>query len=184
MDPYSTLTQYASTNQIIFSFVKNIDNKLLFIKKFTEFDNRVIYYVQQYLQKHKKINKTTTHKNIIRKAMQLYDGWIYGNTIYYKDTLSNQQLLSTLVHEYVHYLRKKEGKFIYNSHKNIFIEECIAELSSIYFINRIEDNPFILNKKNQANVINNIISNYYLDLSFETAKQLLDNILNEKLLYI
>jgi hypothetical protein len=184
MDPYVILIQYGPTSKLIYSFIKNIDNGMLFIKKFTEFDNRTIYNVQHYLHKNNKIKKNTSHKNIIRKAIILYDGWIYGNTIYYKDTLSNKKLLSTLIHEYVHYLRKKEGKFLYNSSKNIFIEECIAELSAIYFINSIENNNFIFNVNFLDNFIIDINSEYNLNLKLETAKQLLDTIINEKLLYI
>jgi hypothetical protein len=184
MEPYHMLTQYASMNKLIYSFVKNIDSGLLFIKTFTEFDNRTIYNVQHYLQKNNKIKKYTSHKNIIKKAIMLYDGWIYSNTIYYKDTLSNKKLLSTLIHEYIHYIRKKEGKFIYNSSKNIFIEECIAELSSIYVINNIEDKYFIFDDNFLENFINDIISDYNLNLTLESARQLLDYILNEKLLYI
>ena len=67
---------------------------------------------------------------------------------------------------------------------NIFIEECIAELSSIYFINNIEDKYFIFDDNFLEKFINDIISNYNLNLTFESARQLLDYILNEKLLYI
>ena len=184
MDPYYILKQYASSNTLINSFVKNIDTGLLFIKKFTEFDNRTIYNVHHYLQKNNKIKKYTSQKNIIKKAIILYDGWIYGNTIYYKNTLSNKNLLSTLIHEYIHYIRKKDGRFIYNSSKNIFIEECIAELSSIYFIKNIEDKKFIFDTNFLDNFINDIIFDYNLNLTLDTARQLQDNILNEKLLYI
>ena len=54
MKPYYMLMKYASMNKLINSFVKNIDTGLLFIKKFTEFDNRTIYNVRNYLQKNKK----------------------------------------------------------------------------------------------------------------------------------
>ena len=184
MEPYYVLKEYASTNKLIYSFVINIDTGLLFIKKFTEFDNKTIYNVKHYLQKNNKIKKYTSNKNIIKKAIMLYDGWIYGNTIYYKDTLSNKNLLSTLVHEYIHYIRKKEGKFIYNTSKNIFIEECIAELSSIFFINTIENKDFIFDNNFLEKFINDIICDYNLHLSLESARKLLDYILNEKLLYI
>lgn len=183
MEPYAMLAQYVSTNTLIKSFVNHIDNGLVCIKKFTEFDNRTINNVRHYLQKNK-IIKNSSNKIIINKALTLYDGWIYGNTIYYNDKLSNKILLATLIHEYIHYIRKKEGKFIYNSPKNIFIEECIAELSSVYFIKTIEDKNFVIDPNNINDIISNIITNYNLNLTLEYALQLLDYILNEKLLYI
>jgi len=154
--------------------LKNLQN--LIIELFITFT--IIY------KKKNKIKKYTSHKNIIKKAIILYDGWIYGNTIYYNDKLSKQRILSTIIHEYIHYMRKKERKFIYNSSKNIFIEECIAELSSVYFINTVENKHFRFDDNFLENFINTIISSYNLNITVELARQLLDYILNSQLLYI
>ena len=163
MKVYKILKRYSIKNKLIKSFVKNIDNGLIQIKKFSEFDNRTIWNVKKYLKKRK--IKCTTSKNVIEKALILYDGWIYGNTIYYNDILDNNKLLETLIHEYVHFIRKKEKKFIYRSDENIFTEECIAELSSIYFMNKLTDCNYIFTNKFLEIFINEIILNYNLDVS-------------------
>ncbi len=94
------------------------------IKTFDQLDGRVLANIRQYLRKmgiHPK-----TREETVRWAKRKFSGWVYGNTIYYKVVSSKREMLDTIVHEYVHWKRKKLGVYKYKTPRQKFVEEVTA----------------------------------------------------------
>jgi hypothetical protein len=91
---------------------KRIGDKSIQIRPFSQFDKRVLANIKKYCPIESEIHKK-------------YDGWIYGNTIYYNE-LSNGCIMDTIIHEYIHWKRKKSKQFRYRTPMDIFIEEGLA----------------------------------------------------------
>jgi hypothetical protein len=102
------------------------------VKPFYQFDNRVVAHMRPYLKKRRM--KRSTKADIVRSAGILYQGWIYGNTLYYKNGMKACDIVETILHEYVHWRRKCEGLYKYCTANDKFIEECFANIVSQYWI--------------------------------------------------
>ena len=135
---YSILLKHRHRYNFINDFIININTNQCVIKKFTEFDNRTIAQVRLYLKKLRL--PRNTKKEVIQNAINQYSGWIYDNTLYYNNSLNNSEIISTIIHEYVHWKRKKEQVFKYRTANDIFLEEFFAEYVSKVYMN-------IFNKK-------------------------------------
>ena len=94
------------------------------IKTFDELDGRVLANIKLYLRKmgiHPK-----TRAETIRWAKRKFSGWMWGDNIYVKVVPSRKETLNTLVHEYVHWKRKKLGVYKYRTPLQKLREETLA----------------------------------------------------------
>ena len=157
------------------NFIYNLKNGTFNVKTFSQFDNRTIANVKLYLKK-ERLPRSTKEK-VIQSALKQYYGWIYDNTLYYNDTLDIDDTISTLLHEYVHWIRRVDGTYKYNSDNNIFIEEFFAELISEFYINVLNNKEAVITSCIINNTANHIISKYKLNIKKEKAIQLIyDNL--------
>ena len=163
------------------NFIINFNKGNFTIKKFTEFDNKTIANVRLYLKKHKLPHKT--NQQVIKSALNEYYGWIYHNTLYYRDNLELTDIISTILHEYVHWIRRKDGTYKYKTDNDIFIEEFFAELISEYYVNTIFTKNYIITLDIISNTIELIISKYNLNIKKEKACELVNNNLHTVLKY-
>jgi uncharacterized protein YjaZ len=160
-------------SNFIETLLDNFNKDKFIIKKFTEFDNKTIANVRLYLKKNKLPHKTK--QQVIKSALNEYYGWIYHNTLYYRDNLELNDIISTVLHEYVHWLRKQEKTFKYKTSNDIFIEEFFAELVSEYYINNINKKNYIITPEIISSTIKIIISKYNLDICKNKAHELVYN---------
>ena len=133
MNPYRLLEKYKNKHRVINEIKYHIDKNNLQIKPFSEFDNLVIQNIRHYSKHSKSISKSY----IIQYALSNYYGWIYGNVLYYRDNTRSLELLDTIIHEYVHWIRKKQKLFLYTTSKYRFIEESIAHIIAKYITYKI-----------------------------------------------
>jgi hypothetical protein len=125
MNPRNLLKLYSDRVPLIQNILEHLDNNDIYIRPFSEFDNHALANVRLYMKKHN-IKVPLSRDSLIRKAQRLYYGWIYGNTLYYRDGTSNMELLDTIIHEYVHWNRKQRKVFRYDTEKYIHREEYLA----------------------------------------------------------
>ena len=94
------------------------------IKTFDQLDGHVLANMKLYLRKmgiHPK-----TRAETIRWAKRKFSGWMWGDNIYVKIVPSRKETLNTLIHEYVHWKRKKLGLYKYKTPTQKLREETIA----------------------------------------------------------
>jgi hypothetical protein len=144
MDIHNYISKFKDKRPIINNILKDSANGKLKICNFDEIDNRTLAQMHQYMLSHKVIKSEVSYKVVINKAKKIWYGWCYNNTIYNNDEISKgYEMLNTVIHEYIHYYRKRTDVFKYGTHNQIFIEEFFAYLVANYNVDCIKSRKTI-----------------------------------------
>lgn len=111
-------------------------------------------------------------QDVIQSASKLYQGWIHGDTLYFKEGLGQYNTEATVLHEYVHWYRRKEGLYKYRTKKDQFVEEYIAENVSNFFMHMGHID------------YKDILQIYRLDIDVKKAKMIAQSCDNHILSYV
>lgn len=107
------------------------DNKRFKIKYFNEMDYEEFLDMLNACG----LQYAGSKKNIISKICDQYFGICMSNISYISPYIDEIKLVSTIVHEFIHFIR---GGYIvweyYYSTENAFIEECLAVIAEEYFV--------------------------------------------------
>jgi hypothetical protein len=90
--------------------------------------------------------KPRTREETIRHAKREFSGWTYGDTIYYKVVRSKREMMDTIIHEYVHWKRKKLGVYRYKTPMQKLREETIATYLAEKFTGKNPSLPDVLKR--------------------------------------
>jgi hypothetical protein len=146
MDIHNYISKFKDTRPIINNILKDVTNGKLIIRNFNMIDNRTLAQMRQYMVNHKVINAhaNISNQTIINKAKKIWSGWCYNNIIYNNSEISKgYEMLNTVIHEYIHYYRKRADIFKYGTHNQVFIEEFFAYLVANYNVDCIKSNKKI-----------------------------------------
>ena len=94
------------------------------IKTFDELDGHALHNIKQYLAKDGIYPRSRA--STLAWAKRRYSGWVWGDTIYFKIVPSRRDTLDTLIHEYVHWARKRAGVYRYSTRRQKLFEESLA----------------------------------------------------------
>lgn len=106
-----------------------------------------------------------------------YLGWYYSKCLYIKDGLCDDMYIETIVHEYVHYLRKKSKQFTYRRDKNIFFEEALAEVVAKTVIKQISKPTFRVHHNFVKHICKDV--RYQYELNADLTKGFVESLLSE-----
>jgi len=144
MNIYNYIKKFKDKRPIINKILTEIENGKLIIRNFDEIDNRTLAQMRQYMISHKIIYTNVSDQTIINKAKKIWSGWCYNNIIYNNSEISKgYEMLNTVIHEYIHYYRKRVDIFKYCTHNQVFIEEFFAYLVANYNVDCIKSNKKI-----------------------------------------
>ena len=164
----ATLQKHAN-HKLIRRIIKHIKSHDIEVRTFDQFDNHALANVRSYLAKR---SASKSGVDVTKVANRNYSGWIYGNVLYYNARLTDIDIVETIVHEYVHWQRKKYGVFRYGTTNEIFIEESTAELVSSQVGRVLRTKALNMRAIDDAyiqKVITGVVSHYKLPLDIETA---------------
>ena len=167
MDIYNYINKFKDKRPIINKILKEVDSGKLIIRNFDEFDNRTIAHIRKYMIKYNMINVDTSTKLIINKAKSQWYGWSHSNFMYINNQISKSidEMLNTIIHEYIHYYRKRNDIFKYGTHNQVFIEEFFAYLVANYNVDSLKCNIKIkLTNEYIEKIYKHVIKKYELNI--------------------
>ena len=174
MDIYNYIKKFKDTRPIINNILKDVTDGKLIIRNFDEIDNRTLAQMRMYMVSHKIINANinanvhtnVSTKTIINKAKKIWSGWCYNNIIYNNSEISKgYEMLNTVIHEYIHYYRKRTDIFKYGTHNQVFIEEFFAYLVANYNVDCIKSGKKIkLTSEYIEKLYTHVIKKYQLNI--------------------
>lgn len=91
------------------------------IRSFDELDGNVLADMRRYMKK-PHLSRAETIRIVKRK----FSGWVRGNNIYFKVVPSKREMMDTIIHEYVHWVRKQSKVYRYRTDRQKLLEESLA----------------------------------------------------------